>query len=413
MASLDYDCKWACPKQNFAGSTFDTTLFSTHKRFTVKMQSLTVFWCAMLLLVEGPLGGTCEDIGPASSFECGPSDQGLACADGKRCCREGHRCSADSLWCFTPESVVLCGDSVSECPDDTTCCKTLQATWGCCPLPKAVCCEDKIHCCPAGSQCDIQQSMCVSLEDGKVTPMWDKLPARRRADWENQQANIACDDKVHCKAGTTCCKNTRGSWSCCPLPEAICCSDLKHCCPKGHTCNLAAQTCDLEWHSVPWLEKEAATPRQQEEGVKCDSTHTCADSSTCCRTKTGEWGCCPLPQAVCCADGNHCCPTDYICDEQEYRCVKKDMPVPWYFKFPSSASSAVLQQTLINPRKPRFVQCDDESECKDGETCCKISSTDWGCCPFTDAVCCPDMKHCCMAGYTCTGSGQCILVELP
>ncbi|XP_061557473.1 granulin a [Phycodurus eques] len=312
------------------------------------MQSLAAFCCVMLLLVEEPLGGTCEDHGTASSYECGPADQ-------------------------------------------------------------AVCCEDKVHCCPAGSQCDVQRSICVSQEDGKATPMWDKPPA----DWENQPAHIACDDKVHCKGGTTCCKSAKGTWSCCPLPEAVCCSDLKHCCPRGHTCNLAAQTCDLEWRSVPWLEKEAAAPRLREKEVRCDSKHTCADSSTCCRTKTGAWGCCPLPQAVCCPDGNHCCPTDYTCDEQLAKCVKKDVTVPWYLKLPASASSALPQQTLAAAVKPMFVQCDDESLCKDGQTCCKISPTDWGCCPLANAVCCLDMKHCCMVDYTCTASGQCIMNELP
>uniref|UniRef100_A0A3Q2Y090 Granulins domain-containing protein n=1 Tax=Hippocampus comes TaxID=109280 RepID=A0A3Q2Y090_HIPCM len=40
----------------------------------------------------------------------------------------------------------------------------------------------------------------------------------------------------------------------------------------------------------------AAGSRQQEQEVKCDDTHTCSDSSTCCKTQTGSWGCCPLPR---------------------------------------------------------------------------------------------------------------------
>ncbi|KAM9784464.1 granulin a [Syngnathus typhle] len=375
------------------------------------MPSLAVLCWVMLLLLEGPLGGTCQEgHRPTVSFQCSPSAQELACADGKRCCREGHRCSADSLWCFKPESVVLCSDKVSECPNGSTCCETLQGTWGCCPLSKAVCCEDKVHCCPAGSLCDVQRSVCVSPEDGEDTPMWDKFPARRRANWENRQANIVpCDDKVHCRDGTTCCKNTQGLWSCCPLPEAVCCSDYLHCCPKGHRCNIAAQTCDLEWRSVPWLEKEPATPRQQEMEVKCDATHTCAESSTCCKTQTGAWGCCPLPQAVCCPDGHHCCPTDYTCDEMRSKCVKGNVALPWYPQLPASIPSMVPLRTLVTAVKLGFVQCDDGSLCDDGQTCCKISPTEWGCCPFANAVCCSDMKHCCRAGYRCTAGGQCIL----
>lgn len=78
--------------------------------------------------------------------------------------------------------------------------------------------------------------------------------------------------------------------------QAVCCSDLLHCCPQGHTCNLIAQTCDLEWRSVPWLEKEAAESSQREQEVRCDDIHTCSDGSTCCKTQTGSWGCCPLPR---------------------------------------------------------------------------------------------------------------------
>ncbi|XP_077387670.1 granulin a [Festucalex cinctus] len=335
---------WACPncttvngrvKQHFVGSTL--TRCSTHKQFSVKMPSLAFFCWAMLLLVEGPLDGTCQDgHHPVSSFQCGPSDQGLACADGKHCCQEGHRCSADSMWCIKPlaESAVLCGDKVSECPDGTTCCETPQGTWGCCPLPKAVCCEDKLHCCPAGRLCDIQHSTCVSPEDGDVTPMWEKLPARRRADWENQQANVIfCDDSTFCK-----------------------------------------------------------------------------DFTTCCKTPTGDWGCCPLSQAVCCHDGKHCCPTDFRCDEKKGMCVKGYMEIPWYPKLPVSASSVLPPKTLVTAAvKPEVVPCDKTSECKDGQTCCKISPTDWGCCPYANAVCCSDMEHCCMAGYRCIAGGKCTL----
>ena len=29
-----------------------------------------------------------------------------------------------------------------------------------------------------------------------------------------------------------------------------------------------------------------------------------------------------------------------------------------------------------------------EDQCLDGQTCCQISETDYGCCPFVEAVCC-------------------------
>uniref|UniRef100_A0A8C1ZAS6 Granulins domain-containing protein n=1 Tax=Cyprinus carpio TaxID=7962 RepID=A0A8C1ZAS6_CYPCA len=30
--------------------------------------------------------------------------------------------------------------------------------------------------------------------------------------------------------------------------------------------------------------------------VPCDSTKSCPDGSTCCKTQEGGWACCPLPQ---------------------------------------------------------------------------------------------------------------------
>lgn len=153
-------------------------------------------------------------------------------------------------------STVLCSDGVSECPDGTTCCENPEGLWGCCPMPKvingsfeklmllqtiseimneekvkwwicmmcldvltsrrlimcgsvvilrlsllskqAVCCEDKIHCCPEGSTCDLEHSKCISSSTKKDMPMWAKLPARIRADWENQigQIRFLCCCKV-------------------------------------------------------------------------------------------------------------------------------------------------------------------------------------------------------------------------
>jgi len=60
---------------------------------------------------------------------------------------------------------VECPDHKSKCPPHTTCCPldstnngngtALTTTYGCCPAEEAVCCEDKIHCCPVGLVCVI------------------------------------------------------------------------------------------------------------------------------------------------------------------------------------------------------------------------------------------------------------------
>ena len=55
-------------------------------------------------------------------------------------------------------------------------------------------------------------------------------------------------------------------------------------------------------------------------------------------------------------------------------------------------------------RKVGNVVCPDgKSECPDGNTCCKLSSGGYGCCPAPEAVCCSDGIHCCPHGYTCGG----------
>ncbi|XP_051243041.1 granulin a isoform X8 [Dicentrarchus labrax] len=567
-------------------------------------------------------------------FGCCPLAQGVPCSDGKHCCPENHQCSADSRSCIKKELVttVLCSDGVSECPDGTTCCEDSEGKWGCCPMPKAVCCEDKVHCCPEGSECDVEHSKCISSSTKKEMPMWAKLPARIRAEWENQKdgekvsaetapevtkvdavppsekevsvspvskaaaGDVPCNDTAACPDGTTCCKKQEGGFACCPLPEAVCCEDFLHCCPHGKKCNLAAQTCDDDTQSMPWFKKIPTIPRldTQAGNVSCDSTSSCPDGTTCCKTTEGswaccplpkavccddhehccptgttcdlttltcndgsvstpmlqkipafvtespttvaattattitqteedevmtdeeeddyedmqgrvhcdahtscpqsstccfmtsthKWGCCPLPEAVCCADGNHCCPTNYKCDERKTSCIKGEVVIPWYTKLPATISiqadpssvqcdgqtqcpehttccrlvtgqwgccpmeNAVCcadkehccpqgytcnvasnscqklimlqlqtvpltpvylpeHQPQFNPLKLRDIQCDDKTSCEDGETCCKMSATTWGCCPMSNAVCCSDMLHCCPTGYTCTEGGDC------
>lgn len=405
-------------------------------------------------------------------FGCCPLAQGIPCSDGKHCCPEGLQCSADSRSCIKKEvaTAVLCSDGVSECPDGTTCCETPEGKWGCCPMPEAVCCEDKLHCCPEGNTCDIEQSKCISSSTKKETPMWAKLPARIRADWENQKESeqvvaeaahnessekvpevtkantlppcegevsvssvteatgndVPCDDTASCPDSTTCCKIKEGGWSCCPLPEATCCEDFIHCCPKGKKCNLAAQTCDDDSCSVPWFEKIPTIPIQvaQVGNVTCDSTFSCPDDTTCCKKTTGDWGCCPLPEAVCCEDHVHCCPSGTTCDLTAQTCVGSSGSTPMMQKIPAFAEVAPStttqsqetsmtqtteemeeetepQETDEEEEKGR-VQCDDNTSCPQGTTCCFMtSSKKWGCCPLPEAVCCADGDHCCPTHYKC------------
>ena len=58
-------------------------------------------------------------------------------------------------------------------------------------------------------------------------------------------------------------------------------------------------------------------------------------------------------------------------------------------------------------RKAQSVECPDGvTECPSGNTCCKLSSGGYGCCPLPNAVCCSDHVHCCPNGYSCAGGGN-------
>ena len=56
--------------------------------------------------------------------------------------------------------------------------------------------------------------------------------------------------------------------------------------------------------------------------MRCqDGTSECPSGNTCCKLSSGEYGCCPLPKAVCCSDGVHCYPNGYSCSGGKYEIV--------------------------------------------------------------------------------------------
>uniref|UniRef100_A0A671SCP3 Granulins domain-containing protein n=1 Tax=Sinocyclocheilus anshuiensis TaxID=1608454 RepID=A0A671SCP3_9TELE len=155
-------------------------------------------------------------------------------------------------------SDVPCNDTAA-CPDGTTCCKTKEGGWACCPLPEAVCCDDFIHCCPHGTTCNVAAGSCDEPSGSK--PWFEKLPHTQTLYKTSILFNyVPCNDTVACPDGTTCCKTKEGGWACCPLPEAVCCDDFIHCCPHGTTCNVAAGSCDELSGSKPWFKKLPVKP---------------------------------------------------------------------------------------------------------------------------------------------------------
>ena len=52
--------------------------------------------------------------------------------------------------------------------------------------------------------------------------------------------------------------------------------------------------------------------------------------------------------------------------------------------------------------------CQDGTVCPGSQKCC-ATKDGTNCCPYSNGVCCSDMKHCCPSGYNCTSTGACII----
>ncbi|XP_057684165.1 progranulin-like [Corythoichthys intestinalis] len=175
--------------------------------------------------------------------------------------------------------------------------------------------------------------------------------------WTFASCTITCPDKTTCSDHTTCCQTEHG-YSCCGYPNAVCCPDLSHCCPRGFRCNLASQHCERDpnsWTDSPFLRKSAGEPlvipfrtilhpenveqprgpavvngsnSEQELGViRCSSKFFCPQGTSCCQGLSSEsWNCCPYPLGECCADGQHCCEYGYACSINPLSCSRKTSP---------------------------------------------------------------------------------------
>uniref|UniRef100_F6QWT8 Granulin n=1 Tax=Monodelphis domestica TaxID=13616 RepID=F6QWT8_MONDO len=343
-----------------------------------------------------PVGFSCL-FTPLGNYSCCPYPEAVACGNGHHCCPRGFHCSPDGHSCFKAEvgtrlGAVKCPDSEFECPDESTCCMMQDGSWGCCPMPKASCCEDKVHCCPQGSVCDLAHSRC--LTSGGTYPLAQKNPAKKiqqEKDVTVTTNRLCPDGRSQCSDGTTCCQLPSGSYGCCPLPNAICCPDHMHCCPQNTVCDLEKSECLSKNGSASGLFVKLPAKTVQE--VKCDGEMSCPDGNTCCLLPSGRWGCCPFPEATCCEDHIHCCPHGYTCDTKAGICKQGVYNEPW------------LKNMMTSLAAVGNVPCDNTTSCPSETTCCVLESGAWGCCPAPQAVCCPDHKHCCPHGFVCSPDG--------
>ncbi|GFO11551.1 granulin b [Plakobranchus ocellatus] len=227
-----------------------------------------------------------------------------------------------------------CSDG-THCPDSQTCCPDRHASFACCPLPHATCCSDYDHCCPQGLSCDLSRGTCkrgssvnklvrLRIRSLSPTPLINigrGSPITKRL--------LEPDPYDECPR-SRCCEISGGGCGCCPFPKPSCCPDRLTCCPQGLCCTWFNSTCSLgncdyvpNRFSVP-----ARKDRESSSFIPCPGHHAyCRNGQTCCEITSGGYGCCPFPNAVCCRDRIHCCPSTQICDLSTLACKTPDRSV--------------------------------------------------------------------------------------
>ncbi|XP_049522714.1 LOW QUALITY PROTEIN: progranulin-like [Dermacentor silvarum] len=399
-----------------------------------------------------PDGQTCCALS-SGHYGCCPYPDAVCCSDHTSCCPEGYHCKVETHECLfktsnhtvamvakvgvvkgAPRQVevdvselsvqnVPCPDG-NFCLDGQTCCLLTTGQYGCCPYAHAQCCSDHASCCPEGYICKVSTRQCLHSSSNHTVPMGQKvrplvLSATKSASSEvtvrdNHRAGerIKCPDGAYCQDTQTCCLLTSGRYGCCPYVHAECCSDHSSCCPEGYHCKVSTKQCihATSNHTFAAAQKvDSIVPQlgalspPVSDGITCPDGHKCLSGQTCCQVKSGKYGCCPLPEAVCCSDHRTCCPKGYQCRVATQMCQLADHWVPAVLKLPSFTFAALIEAAALNQ------VCPDGNECDDEQTCCQLQSGSYGCCPYNQAVCCDDRAHCCPAGYTCdTEGGRCL-----
>ena len=306
--------------------------------------------------------------------------------------------------------VVHCNDKISVCPDNYVCC-TLKGHdgHGCCPGAKSICCKDDLHCCPEGTECDLKNQNCIK-KPSSVSALKSDVTSPR---------SILCPDGLTtCPDGNTCCELiVKGTYGCCPKAGAKCCDDKLNCCPHGYTCDPNTNKCTHSDLSIPEFARVPLLPRASllhKKTICPDDTH-CGINDTCCEHLDGSWGCCPTPNAVCCSDGNYCCPEKYTCNLKDFTCIENSktraaMEIanhqsPGLEITPASKTSMIYNYLfhVVVAVCPGGLY-----ECASVQTCCNLGSGSWGCCHDIEAVCCSDNDGCCPKGFKCSTGGKCI-----
>uniref|UniRef100_A0A914MC22 Granulins domain-containing protein n=1 Tax=Meloidogyne incognita TaxID=6306 RepID=A0A914MC22_MELIC len=365
------------------------------------------------------------------------------------------------LFCFVKaDEEVICPDFRSKCPGGTTCCTLDSGDFGCCPLPKAVCCSDHVHCCPENNKCDVERQLCLHTNEGGIIT---SQPLRRKVPSTKMYEVICPDGKHSCPAHHTCCpigskKQFWKNYGCCPAEKAVCCSDHLHCCPHGTECDISEARClippflrEIETRKLPPFSIQHKKDVPSERKIKAESMEPavrlcglqfidaitgsvraqkfCPVTTKCCSypyydDEIGtiyerELGCCPFKDGNCCRYSRKCCPKGFECTKDN-KCIsienyesqeEKEVVEP----ISTTEHYEVSYPTLF----PSLPSCPDRSKCVprggitsrgDTTTCCPRYDNNklivgYDCCPEKKANCCSN-RTCCPYGYACINSSK-------
>uniref|UniRef100_A0A0K0DV01 Granulin n=1 Tax=Strongyloides stercoralis TaxID=6248 RepID=A0A0K0DV01_STRER len=354
-----------------------------------------------------------------------------------------------------------CDDTQFFCPTGDTCCQLGNTTYGCCPMPLAVCCSDHEHCCPHNTICN--KGRCYSENKKSISGIKLKfaLLDNKINFIEKTSKNTSthmCDDKMtECFNNNTCCKINPQGYGCCPLKDAVCCSDRLHCCPQNSTCikgkclkNNDKIISGVKLKLSSFDNKKFSNFSKYTSNNLCDDKKTvCPDDATCCLLNSGMYGCCPFEDAVCCNDHYHCCPFGFKCNLVEESCeesltgkkmklFKKINGINIGTKYnndvenvngsynccPSTQKCNILTGKCVNKGFVRknfknkkikatkislkkafnlklgYIQCYDSSYCTQEQMCCRGYDGFGHCCPKSQGKCDPSGYGCYESDYT-------------
>ncbi|KAH6937892.1 hypothetical protein HPB50_004732 [Hyalomma asiaticum] len=146
-----------------------------------------------------------------------------------------------------------------KCPDGNlchkngTCCLLPVGRYSCCTLTNAVCCTARSSCCPEHYVCDTASNLCAPAAVARKHPETRKPTEATTAATATTAFAVDSEEwlMAKCPAGdtycfrdnSTCCRQESGSYGCCPDKDAVCCSDLVNCCPRGFACIRGTGNC--------------------------------------------------------------------------------------------------------------------------------------------------------------------------